>query len=118
MSKGRAKTAAQALNRLAKWRTIFTGWQLGTRSKFDPEAAAVRDAAESRLILRAEVSALVALLVQKEVITKEEWEAQLIFEADNLEGELERLFPGASASDEGMVLDPVVFAQTAKGWRP
>lgn len=31
------------LQRLGKWRTVFASWQLGTRSKNDPEAQAVRD---------------------------------------------------------------------------
>jgi hypothetical protein len=33
----------KALQKLAKWRLIFAGWQLGTRLKGDPECDAVRD---------------------------------------------------------------------------
>lgn len=32
-----------ALNILTKWRVLFTGWQLGTRPKGDPEGDAVRE---------------------------------------------------------------------------
>lgn len=62
----------QALERLAKWRVLFAGWQLGTRSKGDPEADAVRDLQEARLMLRTEVTALTGLLLTKGVITEQE----------------------------------------------
>lgn len=52
---------ADALNRLAKWRTVFAGWQLGTRARGDPESDAVRDHREATIMLRAEVNALTAL---------------------------------------------------------
>lgn len=39
-----------ALNRVTKWRSIFTGWQLGTRAKGDPEGDAVRDHRELSII--------------------------------------------------------------------
>lgn len=47
-----------ALNKLAKWRSVFAGWQLGTRLKEDPECQAVKDHREVTILLRAEVSAL------------------------------------------------------------
>lgn len=31
------------LNVVCKWRSLFAGWQLGTRPKGDPESDAVRD---------------------------------------------------------------------------
>jgi hypothetical protein len=40
-----------ALERLAKWRTLFAGWQLGTRPKGEPESDAVRDHREATLML-------------------------------------------------------------------
>mgnify|MGYP001587156880 CR=1 FL=1 len=43
----------QKINRLTKWRTLFTGWQLGTRAKGDPEGDAVRDHREVTILLRA-----------------------------------------------------------------
>src|SRR5438067_1656730 len=39
-----------ALNRLTKWRSVFCGWQLGTRSSTDPEAQAVRDHREATML--------------------------------------------------------------------
>jgi hypothetical protein len=95
----------RALNRLAKWRSILAGWQLGTKPKGDPVSDAVRDHREVTLLLRAEVNALVQLMVAKGVFTAEEFDAQLVTEAEHLERAFEAKFPGAKASDDGMVLD-------------
>ena len=38
-----AQRCYEACNRLTKWRSVFAGWQLGTRAKGDPECDAVRD---------------------------------------------------------------------------
>lgn len=54
----------EAMNKLAKWRSIFAGWQLGTRAKGDPESDAVRDHREATILLRAEVNALTACLIE------------------------------------------------------
>lgn len=95
----------RTLNRLAKWRAVFTGWQIGTCGKEDPEAQAIRDHREATLILRAEVSALVGLLIKQEVFTLDEWMEQLIEEADALDVALSQRFPGIRSSDDGMVYD-------------
>ena len=95
----------RALNRLAKWRQILAGWQLGTRLKGDPEGDAVRDHREVTLILRAEVSALAALLIDKGVIAEDEWDRHLAIEARRLDLALQKQFPGATANDHGMELD-------------
>jgi hypothetical protein len=95
----------KALNRLAKWRTILTGWQLGTRAKGDPVSDAVRDHREVTLLLRAEVSGLAALLIEKGIFTADEWDHQMTIEAAHLEGHLETMFPGAKAADDGMHID-------------
>jgi hypothetical protein len=39
-----------ALNRIAKWRTILAGWQLGTKPKGDPTCDAVRDHREATIM--------------------------------------------------------------------
>lgn len=109
----------QALNRLCKWRTIFAGWQLGTRSDTDPEARAVRDAIDVRLLLRVEVSALVLLLERKGIFTTEEWETELAAEADRLNHDYEKKFPGFRATDEGIeAFDAELVKETVKGWYP
>lgn len=94
----------KALNRLAKWRTIFTGWQLGTRAKGDPESDAVSHHRELSILLRAEVNAITQLLVKRGVFTGEDFDAQLVEEVEHLERIYEEKFPGAKASDDGMVL--------------
>lgn len=109
-------TAAHAINRLAKWRLILTGWQLGTRPKGDPEGDAVRDHREATLILRAEVTTLVALLLDKQVFTVEEWQRQLEEEATALSSMFELKFPGARATDDGISLDER-FVKTAANWK-
>ena len=104
----------RSLNRLAKWRTIFAGWQLGTRSKGDPECDAVRDHREVSLMLRAENNALVAMLVQKGVCTSEEWGRALALEAKHMNRSLEAFFPGMRATDDGIDLDLPEAAETMK----
>ena len=109
-----------ALNRLCKWRTIFAGWQLGTRPKGDPESDAVRDHREVTILLRAEASALVGVLLRKGVITETEWTAALEREANDLSANYERRFPGVRATDDGLSLDVRRIQREGwqKGWKP
>lgn len=111
-------TLDAVLNRLAKWRSVFAGWQLGTRKLGDAECDAVRDHRELSLMLRIEVSALAALLAQKGIIAAEEFGAQLITEAEHMHSTLEQRFPGFKATEIGMSIDPAKAAETMKGWRP
>lgn len=106
----------RALNRLCKWRVVFTGWQLGTRAKGDPEGDAVSHHREATMILRAEASAVALLLIKKGIFTMPEFEAQLAVEASNLDAVYERLFPGFKSRDDGMVMDHRA-AETTKNWR-
>lgn len=106
-----------ALNKLAKWRTLFTGWQLGTRQKGDPEGDAVRDHREVTILLRAEQSAMVQLLMAKGVITHDEWLAALESEAEQLSADYASRFPGVEATPDGLAYDRRVLPWM-KGWRP
>jgi len=115
--RGGIVSAHEALNRLAKWRAIFTGWQLGTRPKGDPESDAVRDHREATLILRAEVTALVDLLLKRGVFTEQAWAAAVEREANSLAALLSERFPGVTATDTGLDIDPA-RAQWMRGWRP
>jgi hypothetical protein len=94
----------EPLQVLTKWRRVFMHWQLGVRDKGDPEADAVVDHRELTILLRAENSALVALLLQKSVFTALEYTACLEVEAEQLSKEYESKFPGFSASEEGITL--------------
>jgi hypothetical protein len=109
--------AEQALNRLAKWRALLTGWQLGTRAKGDPEGDAVRDHREATLLLRAEQNALAALLIAKGVFTIDEYHRALAQEADELNQDLERRFPGVVASEDGLTFSKPALAWM-KDWKP
>jgi len=106
------------IERLCKWRTVFAGWQLGTRAKGDPESDAVRDHRELSMMLRAGSSAIVGLLIKKGVFTVEEYNAQLQEEAQYLCEAYERKFPGFKATDEGMQMDTVIARDTMQGWKP
>lgn len=106
----------RALNILAKWRTLFTGWQLGTRPKGDPEGDAVRDHREVTILLRAEGNAVLGLLLAKGVFTEEEWLAALEREALQLSQDYERRFPGVTAHEDGLTFDKRALPWM-KGWR-
>lgn len=110
-------TAMPNTQRLAKWRVFFTGWQLGTRAKGDPEGDAVRDHREATLLLRAEVSALNGLLIAKGVYTGDEFVVALETEADMMCMSLEARFPGIRATERGLVMDARA-KDTMKGWKP
>lgn len=109
---------SRSLNRLAKWRSIFCGWQLGTRSLQDPEAQAVRDHREVTILMRAELNALVGLLVEKGVFTAKEFTDRLDAEADYLSQQYEQKFPGCKATDIGMDIDLAKFTQATAHWKP
>lgn len=106
------------MERLGKWRMVFTGWQLGTRPKGDPEGDAVRDHRELSMALRADVNALTALLIEKKVFTAEEYTAQLQRECEHLCREYERRFPGFKATDNGISMNVEICKDTTAGWRP
>lgn len=112
-----ADRTMRALNILGKWRTLFTGWQLGTRPKGDPEGDAVRDHREVTILLRAEISALTGLLIEKRVFTHNQWLAALEKEAELLSADYERRFPGVTAHEHGLTLDKRTLPWM-KGWKP
>lgn len=112
--------ADRALNTLTKWRSVFAGWQLGTRSDTDPECKAVKDHREVTILLRAEVNALTGLLIKKGVFTAEEFTEQMIGEAEHLSAEYSRRFPGMTATEHGISYDVAKLREhgTMEGWRP
>ena len=91
------------LNKVAKWRTFFASWQLGTRPHDAGELRAVKNQRELFILLRVEQSALARLLLQKGVFTLEEWQAAVLAEAAVLDAAYEEAYPGWSASaDDGL----------------
>lgn len=104
-------------NRLGKWRTVFAGWQLGTRSNDDPECQAVRDHREVTMMLRAEANAMAALLIKKGVFTTKEYTNKIQEECQYLCEAYEKKFPGFKATDIGLEMDAQA-AKTTKHWKP
>lgn len=89
-------------NKLAKWRSFFASWQLGTRSKDDGEFRAVKNQYELLILLRADVNALTDMMIKKGVFTQEEFTAALIRESRTLDHAYEQAYPGFSATEDGL----------------
>lgn len=109
------------LNKLAKWRSLLAGWQLGTRPDNDPECRAVRDHREATLLLRAEMNALIDLLMKSDVFSERDWIDALHDEAVQMDKDLEKRFPGASTSELGLHFDLTrnnEIQSWMKGWKP
>lgn len=120
MTKPKSKQAEliRILNRLTKWRTVFASWQLGTRSDTDAECLAVKDHRELCILMRAETSALLGLLLKKGVFTTDEFSAQVAEEAEELNEMYARKFPGFIATDSGIDIDIEKAAETMRDWPP
>ncbi|NIT58408.1 MAG: hypothetical protein GWN00_19930 [Aliifodinibius sp.] len=108
----------EALNKLAKWRNVFAGWQLGTRDDKDPECAAVKDHREATLFHRAELSAVQKILIDKGVCTEEEIQKQLLEEVKFLDAQLEAQFPGFKSTPFGIEINLEKAQETMKDWKP
>lgn len=108
----------EAMQRLAKWRMVLSGWQLGTRAKGDPEGDAVRDHRELSLMMRVELSAVTRLLIEKGILSLEDVQKALTEEAEHSNLAHEQRFPGFTASSDGMHMELPEAAETMKGWRP
>lgn len=106
-----------ALNKLCKWRSVLTGWQLGTRAMNDPESAAVRDQQDGRLVARAELTALTGLLLAKGVFTEAEFQDAVATEAMHLDAMFEKQFPGFSTTEVGITMDVPRANETMKRLR-
>lgn len=91
------------LNKLCKWRSIFAGWMFGTRAMDRPGTAAMRDLAEKWLIMRAENNAILGMLIEKKLFTSHDFEKRLMKEADWLDRDMERRFPGMKTTETGVV---------------
>ena len=117
MTEQLAQKVVDALNRLTKWRSVFAGWQLGTRTQDDPECKAVKDHREVTILLRAEVSAITKLMLDKGIFTESEFQLGMIEEAEMLNKDYENRFPGMTATDIGIRYDRRAM-ETMKHWRP
>jgi len=110
--------AGRITNRLAKWRSVFAGWQLGTRLDSDPECQAIRDHREVSMLMRAEINALTKLCLDAGVFTARDFTEQVIVECDLLSDDYAERFPGMSATDDGITYELPLAGETMKGWLP
>jgi hypothetical protein len=109
-----AERAHRALNVLTKWRSFFAGWQLGTQSDTHGPSKAVKDHREVTILLRAEVSALIGLLIDKRVCTQVEWTQKLGEEAEALNAMYAKRFDGVEATEHGLSYDPARSLETMR----
>jgi hypothetical protein len=104
------------LNKICKWRSVFTGWLFGTRLMDDPGSKAARDLYDRLIVLRVESSAIAALLVKKGVFTAEEFTTSVYHEAELLDAAYEKAFPGFKSTPYGMQINIQVAAETMKAY--
>lgn len=95
------------LNRLCKYRIILTGRILGTVPVSDPKAQGLRDLFDKMLILRAETTALTALLIEKGIITADRFREQIQDEAKHLCETYQKTFPGTEPTDNGITFNDI-----------
>lgn len=108
----------EAMQRLTKWRTILAGWQLGTRAQGDPECDAVRDHRELTLLLRAEVTAITRILIEKDIVSLDDFRRILAEEAEHLNAAHERRFPGIKTTSYGLEIDVTKAAPWWRNFKP
>lgn len=113
-----AKQLQDACNKFTKWRTVFAAWQLGTRAKEDPECEAVRDHRELSMLMRAEISALTALLLEHKVCTQEQLQMAILTEVQMLDRAYQKRFPGFQSRDYGIEMNIALASDTMRTWRP
>ena len=105
-------THLEVLEKLAKWRTVFAWWQLGTRPNTDGELRAVENHREVTIFLRAEVNALTAMMIKNGMFTVEEFADQVSEEAIVLDMLYEQKFPGFSTTLDGVNMDVIRVKET------
>lgn len=90
------------VNRIRHWRTHIAQLVVGP-AHGTPPFAALEHMAEQQLLQRIETNAIVGILLTAGIVTKEDAGAIMQLEAQKLEAQLERRFPGFRATDEGII---------------
>lgn len=101
-----------ALNRVCKWRRVFTGKMLGTAAESDPLIVGMNDIQEARIIMRVELTAITGLLLAKGVFAGDELNEAIGKEADLLNADYATRFPGFTATDDGIDMDVEMVRKT------
>jgi len=85
----------------------------------DPESDAVRHHIEVTILMRAEITALTKILLDKKVCSIEDLQQAFIVEMERLDSAYERKFPGMRTTDYGVdYYDLPLAKKTMEGWRP
>lgn len=108
------KTARAALEKLAKWRKFFASWQLGTTPAADGRYKAVADHREVSILMRADLSAVIALLIRKGTFSQEEFRDALENAAKRLDHDYEERFPGWRSLPDGLHMKMPEAAETMR----
>lgn len=108
----------EAIQRVAKWRSVFVSWQLGTRRKDDPEASALRDHREVTILLRVECNAIARILIEKGIVSQDDFTRVVAEEAEHLNLAYEQKFPGFTAQLDGIHIDLPEGIETMKRFAP
>lgn len=105
-----------AMQRVVRWHTVLTGRVLGSRLEDDPQCKGYRDIFDKMILLRVEVTALTGLLLDKGIFTLDEFMEKCRTEAEELDKAYQLSFPGVRTILNGIVIEPSVFVETARGW--
>lgn len=103
---------SKLLNRVLNWKIIFSRWQLGTRDEVDGANLALKDHRATALKTHIELAALTELLLEKHIISQEDLLDEQIEVASKIDAQLAAEFPGATATDDGVDIQPDTFQAT------
>lgn len=109
----------RAAQRLRQFGRLAASRLFGTLPTTSGRYKAVVDEWERSLLLRAEMNALVLLLVDKKVVTSAEWTARVVEEIRALADAHQKLWPELTTDEVGIhVHDAQAFAARSKseGW--
>jgi hypothetical protein len=102
-----------AVNRLCRFKTVLARWQLGLTYE-QQEFDAICDTRALLLILRAEVNALLSVLVETRIVKHSDFDKALEEAANRDNTNLSLRFPGYYGTDEGLAVDLKIAVATAK----
>lgn len=109
-----AAAARRKLEKVGKWRSILAGRILGTRPDSDPATQGIRDLLDKAVTLRVEVTTITRLLLEKGVVTPDEWFAVMGEEADFIDKAYEAEWPGIHTTDYGVTIENPEGVETIK----
>lgn len=111
------KELSAAMQKLCKWRMLFCGKWMGTASRTNTQAQCIRDVFSQLVLVRAEVNAITKILVDKKVVSHEEFCQVTIKEVELLDESYKQEFPGFESTSYGVQsTDIKLAAKTTEFW--